>query len=132
MAFVLSLRFERVARLLLVLLLAEGLPLRAVTETGLGLSSVPGAGNGLPGELPPAMPETRMDGVGLTRVGDEAFEFDSPAAAVPIPARRVRAGSVGLDDLDQELGSGSPDRREPLRAGRTGALRSSTTTTLVG
>jgi len=87
MAFVLSFRFERVARLLLVLLLAEGLPLRAVTETGLGLNAVPGAGGGLPGELPPALPETRMDGVGLTRVGDEAFEFDSPAAAVPIPGK---------------------------------------------
>jgi quinoprotein glucose dehydrogenase len=87
MAFVLSFRFERVARLLLVLLLAEGLPLRAVTETGLALNSGPGAGSGLPGELPPALPETRMDGVGLTRVGDEAFEFDSPAAAVPIPGK---------------------------------------------
>ena len=87
MAFVLYLRFERAVRFLLVLLLADGLPLGAVTETGLALNSVPGAGSGLPGELPPALPETRMDGVGLTRVGDEAFEFDSPAAAVPIPGK---------------------------------------------
>ncbi len=65
-------------------------PAWAVTETGLDLiatakKEAEPAANGLPGELPPALPETRRDDVTLRPVGGEDFLFDSPSSVARIP-----------------------------------------------
>ncbi len=72
----------RFARALLNLLLIPG-TLAAVSEAPPG-GGAP-ASSALPGELPPALEETVLDGVVLRRLGGEDFRFDSPAAVARIP-----------------------------------------------
>jgi glucose/arabinose dehydrogenase len=60
----------------------------AVTEPTMRASPAEASGHspdGLPGELPPALPETRRDDVRLTQVGGEDFLFDSPSSVARIP-----------------------------------------------